>query len=227
MNKWYWICLNEWLFNKEIRNELGLLIYISSLTASSWECWATNDHFAEKFKESTVSVSRKLNKLIKLGFIEATYIREWAKVKKRTIRLSKLLTHGYQNWQNTVNKIVKENSIKNNNINNNISIDDVNEVYEYYIRRIKLIGVYNNKYNKKALSLERIAKTKKDKEFLFSLIDNYIKTNREQIRWGYAKMCQYFFWPVEKGSKVMFYADYIPEEKKQKQIVEIEDLVFN
>jgi hypothetical protein len=23
-------------------------------------------------------------------------------------------------------------------------------------------------------------------------------------------MCQYFFWPAEKGSRVMFYEDYLP-----------------
>lgn len=226
MDKWYWICNNEWLFDKKIRNELPLLIYISSLTASTGECWATNQHFAEKFKESTVNISRKVNKLEKAWIIWMEYIREGAKIKKRTIRLTKMLTHGYQNWQNTINKNVKENSIINNNIN--INKEDVDFIYNHYIKKAKAIWSYNTKYNKKALGLERITKAIKLlwKEKVLDVINNYYKQNRDEISKGYVKMVQYFFWPVALGSKVMYYDDYITEGKEKKKPVDVDNLAF-
>ena len=218
----YWLCWNEWLFNKYVRNELSLLIYISSLTASTGECWATNLHFAEKFEESSVNISRKIKKLEKAGLISIEYIREWAKVKKRTVKLTspltKMLTHGYQNWQNTVNKNVKENSIiKNNNIKEKITKEEAENIFDYYKKKLKNCGITSFKHTKRSLSIERILKAwvKHTENDLKNIIDRYIKENRENIDKGYAKACQYFFGPAETGSKVMFYEDYISTEKEK------------
>ena len=46
MNNGYSVCFNEWALDKEIKDELGLLLIISSLCAEKGYCWATNEFFA-------------------------------------------------------------------------------------------------------------------------------------------------------------------------------------
>lgn len=103
---WYAICDNDWLFDKRIKNELNLLLYISSLTAEKWYCYAGNQHFAEKFEVDEVTISRKLWILEKLSFIKMDYERRWAEIINRKIRLTKMLIDEQQNNYSTVNKNV-------------------------------------------------------------------------------------------------------------------------
>ena len=115
MNNGYAICLNEWIDDERIKNELRLLLKISSLTAEKGYCYASNEYFSEHFKITTVSVSRKIKKLIDSGYIEAEYVMRGAEVKLRKLRLTKMLTDGYQKCYSTVNKNVKDNNTSNNN----------------------------------------------------------------------------------------------------------------
>jgi len=115
MNNGYAICLNEWIDDERIKNELRLLLKISSLTAAKGYCYASNEYFSEHFKITTVSVSRKIKKLIDSGYIEAEYVMRGAEVKLRKLRLTKMLTDGYQKCYSTVNKNVKDNNTSNNN----------------------------------------------------------------------------------------------------------------
>ena len=39
----YAICFNDWALDKSIKNELGLLLIISSLCAKEGYCYATNE----------------------------------------------------------------------------------------------------------------------------------------------------------------------------------------
>lgn len=129
-----------------------------------------------------------------------------------------------------------------NNISKDISLsDDVKkealEVYNYYIKNVSLYWPYNLKYNKKSLALERISnlilKKNLTKDDLLSIISFYIKEQKESIKGWYVKMVQYFFWPVERGSKIGYWEDYNPskeereEEKERKEKVYwVEDLFF-
>ena len=85
----YSICQNAWLFDKEIKNELPLLIYISSLCNKEGFCYASNGHFAEKFQEDITTISKKIKKLEAKKYIELVYIKQGFKVDKREIRLAK------------------------------------------------------------------------------------------------------------------------------------------
>ncbi len=117
MTNGYAICLNEWIFDVEIKNELPLLLYISSLCAKEGFCFANNDHLAQKFQTTEETISRRIKKLKSKGYIELTYQRRGAEVVKRKIRLTKMSTDDYQKRQPTIDENVKDN---NTSINNNI-----------------------------------------------------------------------------------------------------------
>lgn len=133
-NNGYAICFNEWIFDNKIRNELSLLLLISSLTAEKGYCYASNKYFAELFKMSEVSISRKIKKLEKLGHVKIDYEKRGCEIKVRFIRLTKMLTDDYQKCKSTINKNVKENntSINNTSIDNNYNsllYDNYNRSY--------------------------------------------------------------------------------------------------
>ena len=119
MGNGYGFCANEWIEDSRIKNELRLLIKISSLTAEKGYCYASNSYFAEYFNTTEVTISKQLSKLIKLGYINAKYDKRGAEVVKRYLRLSKTLTDGYQKLKPTVKENFKENNTSINTISNN------------------------------------------------------------------------------------------------------------
>ena len=110
MNNGYGICLNEWLEDARIKNELRLLIKISSLTAEKGFCYASNEYFSKYLKITTISVSRQISKLIKLNYLRVEYKMRGSQVERRYLRLTKMLTDGYQKCYPTVIKNVKDNN---------------------------------------------------------------------------------------------------------------------
>lgn len=211
-----------------VLNDKQKLLYgeIASLTAATWECFASNQYFAERFKCNKGTISKNISALEKANYISLSliYKKDSKEVEKRIIvttpSSSELISRGYDKEnEKPMMKNVQDN---NNKIIINISADAANIIYNHYIDSIKRIWwKYDMKYNKKALSLERIKKVAKSKklneEQMKTLINSYIKQNREQIKKWYAKMCQYFFWPVEKGSSVWYYEDFLNNEKEKKQ----------
>ena len=120
MNNGYGIAFNEWIFDERIKTELRLLIYISSLTAKNGYCFASNEYLAEKFKTTTITISRQINKLIDLGYLFAEYKRHGNMILKRKITINKNVNGGYQKCYSAVNKNVKDNNTSIN-INNSVS----------------------------------------------------------------------------------------------------------
>lgn len=127
MNKGYSICFNEWALDKDIKNELGLLLIISSLCAEKGYCYANNKYLAEVFDTNEITISRKIKLLESKNYISIEYEKRGCQVISRKLRLTKLLIDDYQNCESTINKNVKENNIINNNINNNIIIKEINK----------------------------------------------------------------------------------------------------
>ena len=87
--KGYAICPNEWILDKEIKNELGLLLIISSLCGKNGFCYAGNDYLAKIFDEDTATISRKIKKLEAKKYIEIVYKRRGFEVVNRELRLTK------------------------------------------------------------------------------------------------------------------------------------------
>lgn len=121
MNKGYSICFNEWALDKEIKNELGLLLIISSLCAEKGYCYASNKFLANIFNTNEITISRKIKLLENKHYISIEYEKRGCQVTSRKIRLTKMLIDDYQNCESTINKNVKENNISNNNTSNNNS----------------------------------------------------------------------------------------------------------
>lgn len=134
----YSICFNEWALDKDIKNELGLLMIISSLCAANGYCYAKNSTLAELFDIDEVSVSRKIKNLEQKGYISIEYKKVGYMVVQRNIRLTKMLTADKQKYQPPVNKNVKYNNTNINNTNiikykkfeNNVLAEDLDELYE-------------------------------------------------------------------------------------------------
>lgn len=120
MDEGYSICFNEWALDKSIKNELGLLLIISSLCAEKGYCYASNTYLADLFDTNETTISRKIKLLEDKGYITIEYGKRGSEIISRHIRLSKLITDHYQKWQPTIIKNDKENNISINNTSNNI-----------------------------------------------------------------------------------------------------------
>lgn len=105
----YSICLNEWALDPSIKNEIQLLLIISSLVAKTGVCFAKNRYFAELFCEHEKSISRKIKKLQDKGYITVTYTKRGCEIKERQIRVTKLLPDDPQNCYPTIHKNVEGN----------------------------------------------------------------------------------------------------------------------
>ena len=133
-SKGYSLCSNEWAIDKNIKNDLGLLLIISSLSARDGFCYASNNYFSKLLDYDEVSISRKIKNLEKNGYIKIEYIKKGAEVTKRILRLTKMLTDDYQKCYSTINKNVKENNISINNTSNKKAIneEEIKKLINYY-----------------------------------------------------------------------------------------------
>jgi len=108
----YAICFNRWLFDDRIRAQLPLLLLISSLSAKEGYCYASNQYFAEKFKTSSVTVSKWISELKKYGYIETEDEKFGAVVTNRKIRIVDLAIkenfNGYNMCNNTSHNITSQ-----------------------------------------------------------------------------------------------------------------------
>ena len=121
MDKGYAVCFNEWALDKEIKDELGLLLIISSLCAENGYCYASNKYFADLFNIAEETISRKIKKLERKEYITIEYEKKGCEIVNRFIRLTKMSIHDCQICQSTIDENVKENNIR---LNNNKEIDN-------------------------------------------------------------------------------------------------------
>lgn len=127
MNNGYSICFNEWALDKDIKNELGLLLIISSLTAEKGYCYASNKYLASLFETTEETISRKIKTLQEKNYITVEYEKKGCEIINRKLRLTKISIDDYQKYQSTIDKNVKENNIMINNIsiNREIYIEEI------------------------------------------------------------------------------------------------------
>ena len=119
MQNGYSICFNRWALDKEIKNELNLLLIISSLCAREGYCYASNKYLAELFNITEISISNKIKKLEKENYIEIEYEKRGCEVISRKIRLKNILIDDYKKFIPTIKKNFKGNNISSNNTSNN------------------------------------------------------------------------------------------------------------
>ena len=187
----YSLCFNEWALDKSIKNELGLLLIISSLSAEKGYCYANNDYFSTLFEEPTQTISRKIKTLEEKGYITIDYKKNGCTIISREIRLTKRLMAVNKNVNRTINKNVKENNINSiNNINNKRNIKESENKYkdEFEI----LWNIYPNKKGKSD-ALKDYIKTRNEGttyETILNGLNNYVayidynKTQKKYIKNG-------------------------------------------
>ena len=122
----YSFCLNKWAIDKDIKNELGLLLIISSLCAKEGFCFASNEYLANIFNVTDVSISNKIKKLEKKGYIEVSYQKRGCEVISRELRLKNFLTDDYKNFYSSsylinINNKEKEIYKEKENLNERVS----------------------------------------------------------------------------------------------------------
>ncbi|NDK09779.1 helix-turn-helix domain-containing protein [Candidatus Gracilibacteria bacterium] len=191
MKNGYAICMNEWIFDKDIKNELNLLLYISSLAAEKGYCHAGNIHLSEKFEIDDKTISRKISKLQSLGYIDIEYKMRGCEVIYRHIYLidspyktrvtKKSLDEGRKNHSTGDEKVTDNNTRKNNTRQYKKSLPErdksllENKIYFLNILVLKIIEVfYKNSYEYKT-----------SKDFLYFNLDkpqiqHYVKTQGEE-----------------------------------------------
>ena len=176
MKNGYSICLNEWALDKDIKNELGLLLIISSLCAEKGYCYASNSYFTELFNIPEENISRKIKKLEEKGYITIEYEKIGCQVKKRYIRLTKISIDDCQKYQSTIDENVKENIISNNiiNINKKEIYKEKKKSYGEF-NRIKLTDTEYNKLIKEYG--EEFIKIQIDQ------LDKYVESNNNKNKY--------------------------------------------
>lgn len=115
MRDGYSICFNEWALDKEIKNELNLLLIISSLCAEKGYCFASNKYLADLFDITEQSVSNKIKKLESIGYLLVEYKYRGTEVISREIRIKNIYTDHIKKIIPTIEKNQKDNNISNNN----------------------------------------------------------------------------------------------------------------
>lgn len=216
------------MFDKTIRGELALLLYITGFTANTWECFASNDHFAKKFGETPVTISRKVKKLIDRGYITATYEKEGSKVIKRTITVNKfdkqiteMLTARYQKWYSTV---IKNDKDTNTSVTNTSITKEEKEKQE--ATAIRIYDYYKSKFwsskktHKRKVALERIKQRLKltSEPLITKAIDAYFRT-KDISEPVFIKPCENFFW-YEPWTRFKFIEGYLDDIKEEEQLKE-------
>lgn len=185
----YSICFNKWVLDTRIKNELPVLLIISSLCAKTGECFASNTYFASLFDCTEVSISQKINKLIQYGYISADYEKRGAQVKKRVLRLKNFLTDDSNIFYPAIKNIFKDNNISINNKNNNIK-EIYKESFEIWWKEFpkERAGSKKTAYAK---YVKAIKDNKLTPEWLLEKVKEY--ANSEEVKNGYASSAERYF----------------------------------
>ena len=141
MQEGYSICFNEWALDKSIKDELGLLLIISSLTAEKGYCYASNEYLAQLFTTNTTTISRKIKKLEEKKYIKIKYEKKGCSIISRKIQLTKVAP--------TINKNDNRTIIKNDNgtINKNDNRTIIKNDKENNISNLNNTSINNNIYS--------------------------------------------------------------------------------
>ncbi len=150
----YSVCYNIWAFDSSIKNELGLLLIISSLSAKYGYAIASNEYLVAVFGRNESTISRKIKKLEKLGYIEIDYKRRGAEIVERKLRLTNLKGKSQKSQSSNVKKVNRTNDekVKDNNTSNKITKDNnkilFDIVWDLYDKKVGTIEKLEKKWNK-------------------------------------------------------------------------------
>ena len=145
---------------------------ITALADQHGNCYAVNKYFADLYQVSTVSVSKWINQLVKLGYVKATfeYKKDSKEIEKRVLNIS-LIPHK-ENFNTPLKKSLRNNIYNNNthtldNIINNNTLPtknktvhfspEVEKALEYFIGLFSDLKTKPNTKAKKTKWLEALS----------------------------------------------------------------------
>lgn len=181
MDNGYSICFNEWALDKDIKNELGLLMIISSLCAEKGYCYAGNKYLSNLFNINEVSISRKIKLLEEKKYITIEYEYRGCEIISRKIRLTKMLIDNKQKCKSTINKNIKDNNTSINNTINNSYYNIERYIEENFARTISPVeyekieywkSIYSEDIIKYAIDIS-IMNNKKTFSYINAIINNW------------------------------------------------------
>lgn len=174
MKDGYSICFNQWALDKEIKNELNLLLIISSLCAEKGYCFASNKYLADLFEITETSISTKLKKLSDKGYIVITYKKRGCEIISREIRIKNILIDDLKIFNSTNKKYLKDNNINIKNTNNNNIYKEVKHFFGEY----KRVRLSDKEYNK---LVDDFGKDYLDQ--IINKLDEYIESNNNKNKY--------------------------------------------
>lgn len=127
-------------YDKDITPNAKLLYgEITALANKEGKCWATNNYFAELYNVSTVSISKWINQLVRLGYLTTSikYKKDTKQIEARYIRivntpLRKVKDPIKEKFKGGIKEKFKENNTSNNNtsiISTNVEAKAENKTY--------------------------------------------------------------------------------------------------
>ena len=220
MEDGYSYCSNRWALDKDIKNELGLLLIISSLCAEKGYCYASNKYLSDLFGISEISISRKIKLLEEKNYISIEYEKRGCEVVKRNIRLTKMLTDDYQNCKSTINKNVKENntSINNTSINNTTTdtIFDFLQENGFVLTPIQLevvSGWEDNELTRHAIK-QAVLNNKFNINYIDKILYSYQKDNIKTVQQAIAREEEF------NNRRDYYYKNKYIDYKKEQEVPE-------
>lgn len=184
--------------NRLTDSEKLLFAEITSLSNKYGYCTASNGYFAKLYDVVKETISRRISKLAKFGYLHIEIIREGNEVKQRkmypltqsSVPIDAKINTPIDNSVNTpIDANVKENNTSNNNtrlnitsINNNSATDVTQERFNEWW------DLYNKKIDKKkAYSLFKSTLKKYDFETVMNGTREYLKTITDKQYQKYPK----------------------------------------
>jgi len=179
LNRGYSLCFNTSAKDKRIKNELGLLQIISSLSAAKGYCFASNEYLAEEFDIHIDTVSRRISKLKKYGYLNVEYTRRGAEIISRKITLMRLSSSERQKCLS--DERLKRLLTNDENAGDNITIKDNNTSINKNNKHMLLFDIIFSHYLSKPNLTKHKKKTKPMREALKRAI-NWLKLTEDECK---------------------------------------------
>lgn len=194
--------------NRLSDSEKLLFSEITSLTQAIGECWASNDYFAKLYNVSQSTISRRVSKLRKLGYITVDLVyKDGSKtIDKRVVRIAHTYT---QNCVDPIRKIAHTpiRKIAQENITSKSNITSINNKPYSPLEAFELFWNLYPKKNGKKPSSEKFLKLIEKNPELAEVIINDL-TARKQTT----------IWTKDNGKYVPNATTYLNQERWQDEL---------
>ncbi|WP_449125793.1 helix-turn-helix domain-containing protein [Staphylococcus chromogenes] len=172
--------------NRLTDSEKLLFAEITSLSNKYGYCTASNGYFAKLYDVVKETISRRISKLAKFGYLHIEIIREGNEIKQRkmypltqsSVPIDAKINTPIDNSVNTpIDANVKENNTRFNNTSINRDRDETSKLFQLIIKEL---GIIHNPLTVELLE-HAIARFDENKVDIVEVAVNYCKKNKKSI----------------------------------------------